>query len=146
MSDRVWIHYHTAGFYYLTPDGLHEIERARVVVLRDVEFIIDPLGQEGAKRREKITTHAWAVGDRVLIDESFDEAQLQKLHYDWRSDDEFSVTFEGTKLEIRGAEELIADVGPENKCIAWVVNPILGQAERRRVQQYGWAQTDDWRR
>ena len=134
MSD-VWLHW--AGLWILTPDGLGPVlAREKRIVLRDVRFVIDPLGFSISRQTGKRKTHAWAVGEQVDWTPNPEIAQVawHPIAYRPRSGDDHFTIRGGGALE--GAQYLVADhEGTEP--IASVSGPHYGDTERRRVQQYG---------
>ena len=131
MSDPVWIHWN-AGLWLLTTDGLELLEKVPRVVLRDVRFVIDPVGLELTRASGKRKTHAWAIGERVDWTPNPAIAQLawHPLAYRPRSGDDHFAIRGGGPLE--GADFLEADGET-----AQVAGPRYGPTEHRRVQQYG---------
>lgn len=151
-SGPVWLHW--AGLWILTPDGLSPVlHRAERILLREVRFVIDPVGLELTRERGKRKTHAWAVGEHVRWDSELDEREpmvwgrlrWQSLIYrPRRGDDHFQIEDDGPRDQdgtrrrwwLEGADYLDADheggVG-----VARIAGPRFGDTERRRVQQYG---------
>ena len=139
MSDPVWIHWN-AGLWLLTSDGLELLEKVPRVVLRDVRFVIDPVGLELSREQDKRKTHAWAIGEPIAwrsSDVNSDGLVWHPLIY-WprRGHDHFSIhppdVDETFHAWLEGADFLEADGET-----AQVAGPRYGPTERRRVQQYG---------
>ena len=144
---EVWLH-HAPFVWYATSDGCSLVEKRQYIMLSDVRFVIDPIGQEGARRRQKPSTHAWAVGTPIFgIMEQFqerDDAAMSwlPLRYRWHADLEFqTIAGEATThpewCAIRGAKYFTAHLDDAGEGITSIVRPVRGNAERRRVQQYG---------
>lgn len=147
MSDPVWIHWN-AGLWLLTSDGLELLEKVPRVVLRDVRFVIDPVGLELSRAQGKRKTHAWAIGEPIAwrsSDVNSDGLVWYPLIY-WprHGHDHFAIrdeigTGEGIDVVdgtfhawLKGADFLEADGET-----AQVAGPRYGPTEHRRVQQYG---------
>lgn len=148
MSARVYIHW-VAGTWAVTADGIALLDKAPRVLLRDVAFVIDPVGIELSRARGKRKTHAWAVGERIRWDSEVDErdpvvfASLlwHPVTYRPREGDEHFGVLEvgGAKLHtLEGAEYLDADLERDRYTgTARISGPRYGLTERRKVQQYG---------
>ena len=145
-SGPVWLHW--AGLWILTPDGLSPVlHRAERILLREVRFVIDPVGLELTRERGKRKTHAWAVGEHVRWDSEVDEREpmvwgaleWQPLTYrPRRGDEHFGVLVADELNPITGADYLDADLGRDPAtATARISGPQWGETERRRVQQYG---------
>ena len=134
---RVWIHW-VQGAWVVTPDGMSPvIESTERIVLRDVTFVIDPIGIGISRRTGKAKTHAWAIGERVewTPDPSLTQIVWHPLAYRPRSGDDHFTIRGGGPLE--GVQYLEATLNANGKPIARVSGPRYGETERRRVQQYG---------
>lgn len=142
MTERVYIHW-VAGTWAVTADGIALLDKAPRVLLRDVAFVIDPVGLGLSRARGKRKTHAWAVGERIAEDELV-LLELRLWHpvtYRPREGDEHFGVLEvgGAKLHtLRGAEYLDADLERDRFTgTARISGPRYGLTERRKVQQYG---------
>ena len=138
MTD-VWLH-HSGTFWYVTDDGLHAVDRVESIVLRRVRFIIDPIGQERARRLRRKVTHAWAVGERCddpldvnLVALYQEQHGILKLSYQWWRSENFTIGDQPVLCADYAALHLNDDGSPQ--ALAW--GPVYGVTERREVQQYG---------
>ena len=138
MADRVWIHWN-AGAWLLTSDGMNRLDAVPRIVLRDVRFVIDPVGLALTWASGKRKTHAWAVGEAVCWkadDLNAEGLVWLELAYKPRHGHENFAIRGGGSLE--GADFLDADL--EIDCYtatARIAGPRYGSTEHRRVQQYG---------
>lgn len=132
MSE-VWIHW-AGGLWMLTSDGINLVDKAPRVLLRDVRFVIDPVGVEIARNRKKRKTHAWAVGTRADLEElATTRVWLAVNYHPLQGDDNFHLM--GASLS--GADWLDAFLTVDQFGAANIVGPRYGETEHRRVQQYG---------
>lgn len=143
MNEEVWIHW-SQGAWLVTSDGLELIDKARRVVLRDVRFVIDPVGLEISRTTGKAKTHAWAVGEVVDWTPNLTLTQLawHPLTYrPRRGDDHFGILNleSGELATLEGVKFLEAELDADDgwSPIARISEPRFGDTERRRVQQYG---------
>ena len=142
MADPVYLHW--AGLWILTPDGLGPVlESSQRVVLRDVRFVIDPVGLAISRNTGKRKTHAWAFGERVEIEEGepWNPERLVWFELTYRprrGDDHFGLRTERSFWSLKGAGFLDADLKPDGWTpFARVLLPVYGETERRQVQHYG---------
>lgn len=138
MPSEVWLHYAHAGassFWYVTSDGLHVIDRVAEIALRDARFIIDPIGQERARRLNRRVTHAWAVGTWEVGTpfEADDQPFVTRVSYQWWRSTEFTMD----DRPVRGAAMLFLGREPDGAPVAYGYSPRFGITERANVQQYG---------
>lgn len=136
MADPVYLHW--ARLWILTPDGLSPVlAREERVVLRDVRFVIDPVGLAISRNTGKRKTHAWAIGTPIAweaADVNAEGLAWLELAYRPRSgDDHFTVRGAGP---LEGADYLDAD-HDRGQAVARIAGPRFGETERRQVQQYG---------
>lgn len=132
MSD-VWIH-HATGVWYVTRDGIELIERTHEVALKNVRFVIDPVGIERARSREKKSTCAWAVGERLSPQyEIVGSRDFHRVEFEPARHDHFQVN----GARVSGCAYLYALLGTEGEARTGCVQPEYGDTERRKVQQYG---------
>ena len=142
MADPVYLHW--ARLWILTPDGLSPVlARVERVVLRDVRFVIDPVGLAISRNTGKRKTHAWAIGERVDWTPNPELAQLAwhpLVYRPRRGDDHFGIP-EGHEswevVPISGADYLEAGHERDGSPVARIAGLRFGPTERRRVQQYG---------
>lgn len=142
MSET-WIHW-SQGAWLVTSDGITLIDKAPRVVLRDVRFVIDPVGLEISRATRKAKTHAWAIGEAVdwTPDLTITQIAWHPLTYRPRhGDDHFGIlSVGGDELAtLEGAKFLEAELDADDgwSPIARISGPLFGETERRRVQQYG---------
>lgn len=147
---EVWIHW-SQGQWLVTSDGMDLIEKSARVILRDVRFVIDPLGLQLSRARGRRKTHAWAVGERIRWDSEVDEREPMVFgRLEWfllrylprHGDDHFSVESDAAPTGIytlQGADYLDADLDANDRwsSVARIAGPRFGETERLRVQQYG---------
>ena len=131
MAD-VWIHW-AGGKWCVTHDAINLIEKVDEIALREVRFVVDPLGLQLARQRGKRKSHAWAVGEHVARPMLY--GPMMPLEYHPRLSDQFTVGGE----PVTGAAYLLATLLPPDNWlgIAAVSDPRFGPTEQRRVQQYG---------
>ena len=115
MTD-VWLH-HSGTFWYVTDDGLHAVDRVEAIVLREVRFIIDPVGQERGRRLRRKVTHAWAVGERC--DGPVERGGILPLSYQWWRSDNFTIG----PARLARAKSLAGDSNGSNDSPDQVQNP-----------------------
>ena len=131
---EVWLH-HLRGdgiaFWYVTRDGLSGPRRVREMAVRDVRFVIDPVGQERARRRRRPTTHAWAIGTPFMA--SGQPEGVVRVRYQWWRSDHFTME----DRPVRGCWQLFVGCEEDGTALAYGAGPIFGDTERRNVQQYG---------
>lgn len=131
MSD-VWIHWAT-GFWYVTNDGMHVVEKVQEVALVDVRFVIDPVGLDRMRARGKRSTCAWAIGARFDPGAPVPDGGLLSLKFFPGVDDHF-FSLGG---RVSGCGYLYATIGLDGQARTAIMAPVYGDTERRRVQQYG---------
>ncbi len=131
MSD-VWIH-HATGVWYVTRDGIELIERAQEVALKNVRFVIDPVGIERVRERGKKSTCAWAIGERIDPNDPALRGEIWPLTFRPAIHDHFFVN----GASISGVGYLYVTLGLEGEPRAAIMLPQYGDTERRKVQQYG---------
>lgn len=145
MPELVFVHWAPGGLWIVTRDAMELVERVPRVILKDVRFVIDPVGIELSRKSGKRKTHAWAVGERIRWDSDVDERDpLVFGELVWhlltyrprRGDDHFGVLEDGELTALAGADYMDADLEADH-CVARIAGPQWGATERRYVQQYG---------
>lgn len=129
MAD-VWIHW-AQGKWLVTDDGMNLIDKVDTVTLRDVSFVVDPVGWQISKRRGVRKSHAWAVGQRC--DPSVVYGEPEPLGYHPTESNQFKVD----GVPVAGAAFMVAMLLDKWYPVAAVKGPRYGATEQRRVQQYG---------
>ena len=130
---EVWLH-HNPGFWYVTRDGMNDPECVKEIWLRDVRFVIDPVGEERARQASRRVTYAWARGIRIAPRDD-DFGLSCGIALDPHSGFIAAELFD--KPEVLGAVFGHFSLAPDlsGLCNLWLWEK--GRAERRRVQQYG---------